>query len=533
MVAALALRAREGHPAVRRRIGVPAAIGAHDVALRPFGGGGGAAMIVTAAEADFIPAVLDDLVAPDAAARIAARRGRRRGSDGVLELHLPLHRRFHLLLLEAYCRTPGSPRLDPRKLEGMGLVLRRFAGRSLAAWMQDGAARKGWLPVHGGELDPDPLLRPQPRSPASRQIATLIATRRGERPFAEEVLPLFAAPPEVCAKAGRTLLYGLVQVASAEESGVAPPAPDYAALPADEVAALTGHLSSYLKPRAGTVMSRAREKLEPDWKPLDPPPLGGAEDSRLNAFAIFLQQLLVELGAFDDDAVPRALVAALDTIDLPMAVNAEGRIIETMKAGAFVAQAARILVLREPNGSGLRMPLAWPEIDETLGTRLTTRAIACLQRRFAALIPPTPKFDDPRATYIVRGFIRVRGHDGCPPRLVWSDASERFRILPWWESEGPAAKIPLPGIADVKKLKPNVAFQVPPEIANLLQGDAKKLAEGEGSPDGLDIAWLCSFSLPAITLCAFIVLSIFLALLNIIFGWLAFIKICIPIPKPR
>ncbi len=133
----------------------------------------------------------------------------------------------------------------------------------------------------------------------------------------------------------------------------------------------------------------------------------------------------------------------------------------------------------------------------------------------------------------MRAFIRVRGDPDCPPRLVWSDYSERFRILPWWEGDGPVTKVVLPDIGDLKKIKPNVAFQLPPSIANLLRGDMSKLKDGEGSTGGLDIAWICSFSIPAITICAFIVLSIFLSLFNLIFSWLAWIKICIPIPKPK
>ena len=75
---------------------------------------------------------------------------------------------------------------------------------------------------------------------------------------------------------------------------------------------------------------------------------------------------------------------------------------------------------------------------------------------------------------------------------------------------------------------------MPAELANLLRGDMKKLASGDGSPpSGVGIGWLCSFSLPIITLCAFIVLNIFLSLFNICFFWMAYLKICIPYPKPK
>lgn len=535
MVGALALAPRRLHPAQRRRLAarLPEAE-PHEVVLRPLGGGAPATMIVTARETDFIGAVLDDLAAPDFQQRLAARRGRRRGADGVLELHLPMHRRFHLVLLEASCRMPGRPRLDPAKLDGMGMVLRRVDPGGMAGWMINGSRRRGWLRLHGDTLDPDPARRALPRTPAARSIATMIAERRSEAPFIEQTVGLFLAPPDLCARLGRTILYGLVPVASAEESDLAPPAAEYSAMSPGEAAALTQHLSGYLKQRPRLAMPRARQTLDPAWRPLDSQPVAGSDDDRLKTFAIFLQQLLLELGAFEpDEPAARALIDALDAIALPMADDRQGRVIRTMPAGRFVAAAAQVLVAGEPNVTGLTMPLEWPAIDAARGAQLSGLALACLPARSAALAPPAPKFDQRGARYAVRGFIRVRGHDDCPPKLVWSEYSETFRILPWWESDGPAARIALPDIADLKKIKPSVAFALPPSIANLLKGDPKKLAGGEGSTGGLDLAWICSFSIPAITICAFIVLGIFLALFNLIFGWLAWIRVCIPVPKPK
>ena len=84
----------------------------------------------------------------------------------------------------------------------------------------------------------------------------------------------------------------------------------------------------------------------------------------------------------------------------------------------------------------------------------------------------------------------------------------------------------------MRDLKPNVAFKVPPEmqqfmdklnLQGLLDGEAKKKA-------GVEFGMICGFSIPLITICAFIVLQIFLVLLNILFFWLPFIRICIPFP---
>jgi hypothetical protein len=82
-------------------------------------------------------------------------------------------------------------------------------------------------------------------------------------------------------------------------------------------------------------------------------------------------------------------------------------------------------------------------------------------------------------------------------------------------------------------MKPNVTFQVPDSLAALLRADPKKTLTDGPSGTGIGIAWLCSFSIPIITICAFLVLGIFLSLFDLFFFWMAFIKICIPIPVPK
>ena len=111
-------------------------------------------------------------------------------------------------------------------------------------------------------------------------------------------------------------------------------------------------------------------------------------------------------------------------------------------------------------------------------------------------------------------------------------------LAAWYApSDAPPAVIPLPDVLDrnaLKSLKPNVAFAVPKKLMDVLQGDPKDLMEGKGGgSSGVALDWICSFSLPIITLCAFIVLNIFLQLFDLIFRWLLFIKICIPIPRRR
>ena len=68
----------------------------------------------------------------------------------------------------------------------------------------------------------------------------------------------------------------------------------------------------------------------------------------------------------------------------------------------------------------------------------------------------------------------------------------------------------------------------------VLNQDPKKFLEGKPGPGtGFDLDWICGFSIPIITICAFIVLNIFLVLLNLLFFWLPFVKVCIPFPRKK
>ena len=85
----------------------------------------------------------------------------------------------------------------------------------------------------------------------------------------------------------------------------------------------------------------------------------------------------------------------------------------------------------------------------------------------------------------------------------------------------------------IKSLKPNISVKVPPELQQHLNRiNMPDLLEGKHTKTGIDFGMLCGFSIPIITICAFIILQIFLQLLNIIFFWLPYVRICIPFPKP-
>lgn len=605
------------------------------IILRGFGpeGGGGSPTILQRTDQEFIEAVLDELSAGDglravgrsivsgglrkaeadvaeqyglarsvekiSGGREVARRVSRKGSAApILQLFQPVHRTFHLALLEAVCDSLMTPRLDPERIESAGIVVRRvgIAGaveqpaketgrlsavlsrrrreqaapsdkslemsRRTAAnevregWMQSGKRVRGWVPFSDEELskskavlyadptaDPDPARRPAPLRSGHAEVDQRLAQWLGQaKPLHESVTPLFVAPPEVCKAAGRTILYGLIPVTSVETSEPEASGASGEAftqeLPFD-LQGLRGmlpdHLPYYLQRQgrmgANSSVPLAERRLT----------FYDADDAALERFILTLRQLRYEFDAFGEGTSEGdAVFAELNRITL----SAESE----MPLGEFLKRAADILVEldgREQAAKGeavpsLTMPRSWPSVSAAQETRFVNLIFEVLKKRLESLAAGEGRFDDPRGRYRLRAFVRVKRRDGCPPVVWWSEYSEPFTIAPWYESgDARPVQIQLPDAAEagfLDKVKPNVAFVVPESLQNLLnrnKPDSFLKGEAEAPGGGIGLDWICGFNIPIITLCAFIVLNIFLQLLNIVFWWLFFIKICIPFPRRK
>ena len=546
---------------------------AHAVRLRGPGGAGGPVVLERMGD-DFVQALLDDLADRGGLAAVLATRAR--AERGGLALYQPVHRVHHLVLLEAVCAVPGEPRLDPRRIEAAGLVVRRVAtdgaGRPVAGaldgWMREaptarsrasggeGRTLRGWVRFAGRagdadlDLDPDPARRALALRSGHPEIDRRLAAAGPVSALAEQVSPLFVAPPEVCAAAGATLLYGLVPVTSGEQ-GALPDVPP--AIPAGELAAhLPGFLRAGLAPppvRPGEYLRR--EDVASPTAPDDVARLAG-----------HLRQLAVELGLLDDGAQAGALRLALDAVTVVHldhdawpahrtgAALAQLAEVERLRAMAFdlpdppgivrralgewLAEAARVLVLGEPEGAAVRLPVRWPAPTAAQAAAVLQAAQQVLAARLATIVPREGRYDDAARQYRLRAFVRLRDAGcacGCA-RLAWSDLSEPFTIRPWHAaSPAPPTMIALPEMT--RALRPSVAFRVPKATMDLLNANrATDLAGGKGKAGGgVALDWICSFNVPVITLCAFIVLNVFLSLLDVVFRWLAFVKICLPVPR--
>ncbi|MCE9670517.1 hypothetical protein LY474_22185 [Myxococcus stipitatus] len=511
---------------------------AHPTLLRglTFDGGSGRPMpstenrpvLMERTDDDFVSAFLAELGTDDGRRQLTATV--RNAGEGApsLKLYQPVHRAFQLAVVEAFCDIPGEPRLDPARIESAGLVVRRVDPGSgkREGWMKLAGEVRGWVPLADArslDADPDPARRKAAFPSGNATLDALVEDALGApTPYEESVSLLFVAPPRVCAATGRTILYGMVPVASAEQvSGKAATPPRYEE---DELRdMLLPYFSASVGVSLGAIAGKTYSYRYTDEAAADAS-LSAADRDRLEQFATFLRKLVSVFNAFETPAMK----AALNRLTLPYSGAPR-------PLGDALAEAAEVFVLGRPDRR-FRLPDSWPRVSSGDVAALVRAGAEASKARLATLLPRRGRFDVPDARYEVRAFIRVRRDDGCPPSIVWGTPSQPFRIAPWYENGRlPPVQVALPPVTrdNVRNFLPNVAFQVPGNIFDLLsRNKAKDFLEekaSEGRSGGLD--WICGFNIPIITLCAFIVLSIFLALLNLLFWWLPFIKICIPLPR--
>lgn len=486
--------------------------------------------ILSLDEQDFVTHFLKELEREDGLGRLQKKLTTVRSKDNLLRLYQPVHRVFHMALIDVSCPRQGEPRVDPKRIVSSGLVVRRLGDKGQRlGWMKREGKIVGWRPipetVRPGELgaldyDPSSQLR---RQRALGANATLLRQLQPADPASaaleEDHVNMFTTTPQIVELHGRTFLYTVVPLTSSESSEEDEvPAPFTTA---DIVERMPGLL------RAG---SASRSALPPTASTMN-------NSSLTSAGAVLmvgnLRYLANEVGLFTGTKRTKALYKLLDKVAMPS--NSEARTL-----ARYLDKAYKVLIEKDANESNsIAMPASWPSIAKT-GKGASEQNIiaaieACMLERWADLAPAPGRFEDSKANYVLQAFVRVADSPTCPPRTVWSDESEPFEIVPWFESSGkPPVQIELPEInkETLKNMKPNVAFKVPQSVQQFMDKiNMEDLMEGKSNKSETKWGMICGFSIPIITLCAFIFLQIFLSLLNIVFFWLPFIKICIPFPK--
>ena len=171
----------------------------------------------------------------------------------------------------------------------------------------------------------------------------------------------------------------------------------------------------------------------------------------------------------------------------------------------------------------------------SLGQRLRDLTLA------TSLEIPLPKFaQGPDDLFRIIPFVRSV-NDERHEQITWADQNSQsttFRVAATFDPEASRPSlIPMPSMRDLKRgLAKGASILTPGDTFSLVNSLKFKKGISEDTVSGnfdlgAGIQWICSFSLPVITIVAMILLMIMVSLLNIIFFWMPWVKVCLPFPK--
>lgn len=453
---------------------------------------------------------------------------------GPLKLFQAVHGRFYLVAATLACRLPGLPEhpADPVRRETVSFVLRRKREGSEWAWVTGPpGGSPAWAPVSAG------------------REASLVA--------GEDQLPLFPLNYEHGGRR-RRLYVGLVPTSSREAF--------VAAGPLSPLEGETPPPGQIADPRR---LALAETVLGPMGSmPQDPHPPTPLKDPELAAAAARAAEKRLEMSRFAlaeligllRSAIPD-LFDAITGRKLPPGGDA-GTLYDRFKK-THVGPAGHP-TWHDALGTAWDQHLAIAGEDNPAKVTLvadlsaSTLSAAELDKLFAKALPPltstagaagaaavsgpptapqVPKLDARgEAVYVLRCVYRRPECGPLRPDVV-SDPSQDFTISSFYDFDAPVRPlmISLPvdtSLKDLRRYRKGVSFLISDQLRQQMSRAAslKEALDGNvGSGAQFNVGLICSFSIPIITIVALILLMMIVSLLNFVFGWLPYLRICFPI----
>ncbi len=453
-------------------------------------------------------------------------------SSSALRLYQPVHGHFNLVVASLVCAIPGLPDhgVDPAKGDETWFVLRRLRKGSDVemAWVTDGEKRHVWSPIEDVArrrtvIDGEQLLPmfmvPFTEGDRTRRLwAGLVPTSSRET---------FAATREAVPEAFAS------EAEFNEQEGESPPprVPDPRVTDPEIVEA-----------RARVIAGLQALQTPRPSPPLTPPSTEGAMEVELTRFFLLdLAHLLSNhapavMGARSSmQPKARALYDALPT-------GMQAKLAKALAEWRAITGESDETSSLNDNLRGISLDLRdfVLKLDDAIEEH--TRSLPAASTSDAAKAPGAelPQLDDAETRYVIRCVYR---RTKCrPPRPdVVSRGSAEFTIAPYFDPDAPARpiRIALPidtSLKGLRKFRKSVAFLMSNQLRKQMSQatNLKDLLDKKaGEEEPFTLGEICSFSIPIITLCAFIVLMIFMVLLNFVFWWLPLLRFCFPIPKRR
>jgi len=412
-----------------------------------------------------------------------------------LKLYQPVHGWFYLVAGSLVCQLPGLPDhpVDAGAEETAAFVVRRMAddGSELAL-VADASGKKSWQPAKDKDLLAD----------------------------GEETFPMFPLGFRESDRR-RRLLAGLIPTASQELFQSAPlpgagssPQPDGPPPPADALEAVKARVSGQLR------------FLQTLPRPSPAPPVDESAQREISRF------VLLDLADFLTFSLP----PAMDSLKNKTALTGKAKGLADLLRGERIDATSSTSptfgdLLQTILGTDLGTAFAWSlsrvrsgfpdELDAALEEALD-------EANPGALDAPSATIQVGQTFYVARLVYR-RPRCGPLHADVLSPPSEKFLLAPYFDPEAPSRpiRISLPidaSIQGLRQFRKNVRMVLSDSLRNKTK--TKKINDKVDGPD-LDCGGF-DLSIPIITIVAMILLFVMISLLNIIFWWIPFVKICLP-----
>jgi hypothetical protein len=492
-----------------------------------------------------------------------------------LKLFQPSHGRFYLVSTCLVCRTVGLPdrRIDAGAQERASFVIRLLQPRPGANQTQpDPRDCDEFALVSGAWVAP-----PTPDSLAG----------------GEEEKPLSPASYQEYDGRSRRLMIGLVPVGDRERL-VQAQQPSPASQPAlpppidPRQMALKGSVIGPLKNLqdvADAAFASANNPLS------NPPATADQQQAMFKTANDQIQQVswyvLLDLARFFESWIPDFWQAIQANPSAPAVSGAQLALWKTLSNTSFkglslanamlnaYAAATTLEAIKTTYDS--QSPAGWPTFQFSFyqasfsGTQGLTPDLSrdTFEALIASALPPTSVSPPLPTRAIAQANANVQGQMWFTIRCVLerpncgaltppfvSEPTVAFQMAPYFDSDAPARPIRI-GLpidttpAGLRKFDRNTAFVMSDTLCgqvNKLSGTSfanlvlsvlpfpfnQPLSSGGGAPcgsGGVSFGMVCSFSIPIITICALILLIIFVKLLDIIFFWMPFFQICLPLPN--
>jgi hypothetical protein len=463
-----------------------------------------------------------------------------------LRLYQPVHGRHYAMMGALVCRRLGLPqrRVDAAAGERASMLVRRLVarpGRTLDPVDPDTFTEQAWI----GD-----------RKAGTWRAAAAVVEEGEER------LPLF--PLSAAGDQGRTRLVwaGMLPVAGREvyETAAAEAAPAPAPPAHDDPLAELGD------PRRATFVARIIQGLTSLRETPPPTAPASALDEAAADMREALAFVLLDLVDFLDEELPAVWKGVKDGV---RPAGPAGTVYDRLGVGFADSGTWRAALLRadafRPALLGTGTGTGQPPVPVTFTGAKVREAVCNLvsgrhfqDAVFDALGEPAPEAERAAAGGAPVAAARAAAAGEAEGGLYWirflyerpacepyhdpviSAPSRPFRLAEYFDPEAPARPLLIRMPFDTS---PAGLRRFPKGVGVLMSSKLRRQVERvrnrklddivDGNVDedpGWGIGMICSLSIPIITLCAFIVLMIFLQLLNIVFWWMAWFRICLPVP---